>query len=253
MSSITTAAAVTTIGSGLEALVSGPVITFPTLKDVRVHAFSLTACVQRHQDLVGLLSAAERERAQQIRNASRRIGYIASRALLREVLTDFTGNTVGRKQWVFDTGAFGKPQILVPDVPAMHFSISYTTNFLMIAVSEKYELGVDIEAVPPQIDRTIPWQVLSSAERRALHDLPAPEQFVEFLRLWTLKEAYTKYFGFGAALDFRGIEIDLRPLQASAADMPRDARLADPVLHQQLLCIAGQDNVLALAAGRRRS
>ena len=252
MSSIATAA-MTTVGSQHEALVAQPTITYPSLKDVRVHTFSLSACVQRRTELLGQLSAAEQERAQQIRNASRRIGFVASRALLREVLTDFTGNTVGRKQWVFDTGAFGKPQILVPDMPALHFTISYTTDLLVIAVSEKYELGVDIEAIPPQIDRTIPWQVLSSAERRALHSLPVDEQFVEFLRLWTLKEAYTKYFGFGVALDFRGIEIDLGPLQASAADMPRDARLADPVLHQQLLHIGGQDVVLALAAGRRRS
>ena len=241
----------TITGSRLEALAARPTLDFPVLKDVRVHFLSLVACAKREPELLNLLSASEQETALGIKSFDRRIRFIASRAMLREVLTTFTGRTVGRNEWVFDVGLYGKPRVLFPDVPAPKFSISYTGDVMAIAVSQKYELGVDLETFPPVTDRDIPWQVLSSAERRAVQSLPQGEQFMEFLRLWTLKEAYTKYYGMGAALDFRGVQVDLDPLQATAVEA-RNPRLADPALQQQLLTIGDQVLVLALAAGRPR-
>lgn len=242
----------TTIGSRLETLAVRPVMEFPSLKDVRVHFLSLAACAEREGELLGLLSPAEQERAREINHHGRRVGYIASRAMLREALTEFTDHMVPRNEWVFDNGPYGKPHILIPGAPSPRFSISYTTDFLVIAVSQKYELGVDLEALPPEAEREVPWQVLSSAERHAVRTLPQQEQFLEFLRLWTLKEAYTKYFGLGAALDFRGVEIDLDQIRASAAAMPRDTRLGDPELHQRLMTLGGQRMVFAIAGGRPR-
>ncbi len=242
----------TTLGSRLDSLAVRPAMTFPTLKDVRVHFLSLAACAERESELVGLLSPTEQEHARQINHHGRRVGYIASRAMLREALTAFTDHMVARNEWVFDNGPYGKPHVLIPGAPTPRFSISYTTEFLVIAVSQKYELGVDLEALPPESEREVPWQVLSSAERRAVRALPEDDQFLEFLRLWTLKEAYTKYFGLGAALDFRGVEIDLDQTLASAAEMPRDTKLGDPELHQQLMTLNGHRMVFAIAGGRPR-
>jgi phosphopantetheinyl transferase len=247
MSSLTIA------GSRLETLAARPPMQPTAFKDARIHFISLPACVGRQGELRGLLSPVEREAAREINHYSRRIAYTASRALLREALTEYTDRQVGRSEWVFDNGPYGKPKILVPDAPAPHFSISYTSDLLVIAVSQKFELGVDLEALPPETDREVPWQVLSNAERHAVRALPAADQFLEFLRLWTLKEAYTKYFGLGAELDFRGVEVDLRHVRARAAEMPRDTRLADPQLHQQLLALDGQQLVFALAGGRPRA
>ena len=242
----------TTIGSRLDTLAVRAPMQFPTLKDVRVHFLSLAACAEREAELFGLLSPTEQEHARQINHHGRRVGYIASRAMLREALTEFTDHMVARNEWVFDNGPYGKPHILVPGTPAPRFSLSYTTDYLVIAVSQKYELGVDLEALPAAADREIPWQVLSSAERRSVGALPQGDQFLEFLRLWTLKEAYTKYFGLGAVLDFRGVEIDLDQVSASAAKMPRDTKLGDPELHQQLMTLNGQHMVFAIAGGRPR-
>ena len=136
-------------------------------------------------------------------------------------------------------GAIGAVAALKPIAPAWAWNTSQSVA------------GGDLETLPPVTDRDIPWQVLSSAERRSVQALPQGEQFMEFLRLWTLKEAYTKYFGMGAALDFRGVQVDLDPLQATTTEA-RDPRLVDPMLHQQLLRIGGQTVVFALAAGRPR-
>src|SRR3569623_3720692 len=182
----------TITGSRLEAFAARPTLDFPALKDVRVHFLSLVVCAKREPELRTLLCASEQETALSIKSFDRRIRFIASRAMLREALTTFTDRKVGRNEWVFDTGHFGKPRVLFPDVPSPKFSISYTGEVMAIAVSQKYELGVELETFPPITDRDIPWQVLSSAERRAVHSLPQGEQIMEFLRLSTLKEAYTK-------------------------------------------------------------
>jgi len=240
----------TVSGSRLETLAARPVIQVGAFKDARVHFISLKACAEREAELLGLLSPAERERAREINHHGRRIAYIASRAMLREALTDFTDHMVPRNEWVFDTGLYGKPQVMVPGAPTPRFSLSYTEDVMVIAVSQLFELGVDLETVPTS-GMEIPWQVLSAAERRFLHTLPVAEQTTEFLRLWTLKEAYTKYYGFGATLDFRGVEVDLKEVSASAA-LPRDQRLNEPMLHQQMMTVDGQDVVFALAGGRPR-
>ena len=53
----------------------------------------------------------------------------------------------------------------------MQFSVSYTTTLIAIAVSQKFEIGVDIEAVPATLAE-VPWQVLTPAERHYLRTLP---------------------------------------------------------------------------------
>ena len=237
----------TTIGSRLESLALRPMLELACLRGVRVHFISLADCAAREAELLGLLSPDEAERALAIRNARRRSAFIASRALLREALSAYTSQTVGRSEWQFDTNAYGKPHVTAP--LALNFSLSYTSGVLVIAVSRKFELGVDIEALPPPASSEIPWHVLNSVERKHLHTLPVPEQYLEFLRLWTLKEAYTKYLGMGASLDFRGVDVSLDPVEASAAAAPI-GRLADPLLHQQVLSLDGQCFVLALAGGR---
>jgi phosphopantetheinyl transferase len=237
----------TTIGCRLESLALRPMLEPTCLPGVRVHFISLADCAAREAELLGLLSPDECERALAIRNARRRSAYIASRALLREALSNYTSQTVGRGEWRFDTNAYGKPQVVAP--LALSFSLSYTSTLLVIAVSKRFELGVDIEAQPSEASAEIPWHVLNSVERKHLHTLPVGEQYLEFLRLWTLKEAYTKYIGMGASLDFRGVDISLDPIEASAPAAPA-GRLGDPLLHQQVLSLDGQCFVLALAGGR---
>jgi len=239
-----------TLGSRLAAVAARPVMEPKSLPGVRIHFASLTACAARELELLASLPNEEQERAMRISNRDRRTAFIASRALLREALSDYTGQVVGRHEWQFGAAAFGKLFVEAPADVALKVSISYTAKMLVIAVSHKYELGVDIEALPPEAEGEVPWHVLTTAERKQVHALPVGEQYLEFLRLWTLKEAYTKYFGLGASLDFRGVEIDLDDVGATAPAMERSAKLDDPLLMQQLLTIDGQQVLFALAGGK---
>ena len=239
-----------TTGSRLAALAARPVMEPKCLAGVRVYFASLDACAARELELLGLLNVEEQERAMRIGHRARRSAFIASRSLLREALSEYSGHAVGRYEWQFGTTMHGKLFVAAPTDVGLRFSVAYTANMLVIAVSQKFELGVDIEALPPEAEGEVPWHVLTAAERRQVHALPAGEQYLEFLRLWTLKEAYTKYFGLGASLDFRGVEIDLDGVEATAPAMERNARLDDPLLMQQLLTIDGRQVLFALAGGK---
>jgi 4'-phosphopantetheinyl transferase len=223
-------------------------IEFAAMPGTAIHLFSVEKCLDRMGTLSALLSEDEQARAAEISHPIRRNAYIASRGLLRAVLTAASKGVVAPETWTFGAGSHGKPHVTSPAGIGMHFSLSYTTTLIAVAVSQKLEIGVDIEAVPATISE-VPWQVLTQAERHYLHTLPEAAQFTEFLNIWTIKEAYTKYLGVGASLDFRKVEVTTRADLASARTAA-ETRLPDPMVKQRTLDIGFQTIVLAVAAGK---
>lgn len=223
-------------------------IAFGSMPELGIHLLSVEKCLGRLDDLYVLLSDDERARAAEIGHTNRRNAYAASRGLLRSALSEATGGVVPVSAWRFGVGPHGKPYVTSPDGTGMRFSLSYTATLIGIAVSPKYELGIDIEVVPGTISE-VPWQVLTQAERQFIRTLPEAEQFTEFLNIWTIKEAYTKYLGVGASLDFRKVQV------STGADLPSarteaETRLPDPTVKQRTLEVGWQTIVLAVAGGK---
>lgn len=223
-------------------------ITFNSMPGVTVFVFSVEKCLERIADLAALLSDSEAARAEEISHSNRRTAYVASRGLLRAALTSFTDGVVPPAAWTFGTGPHGKPFVTSPAGTGIQFSLSYSATLIAIAVSRKFELGVDIEIVPSTMS-DVPWQVLTQAERQFIRTLPEAEQFAEFLNIWTLKEAYTKYLGVGASLDFRKVEVTTTADLATARTQA-ETRMPDPMVKQRTLAIGWQEIVLAIAAGK---
>lgn len=240
--------AVTSQASFLAAFEARNPVTFTAMPDVAVYLFSVEKCLGRIAELAELLSEAEIARAQEITHSNRRSAYVASRALLRATLTEIGGGVVPPAAWEFAPGAHGKPHVSAPQGAGMHFSLSYTTTLIAIAASRRLELGVDIETVPSTMSE-VPWQVLTAAERQFIRTLPVSEQFAEFLNIWTLKEAYTKYLGVGASLDFRKVEVTTTADLATARTAT-EIRMPDPMVKQRTIAIGWQTIVLAVAGGR---
>lgn len=232
----------------LDAFEAHSPIEFASMPGMRVHLFSVEKALDRMEDLFALLSDAERERAAGISHSVRRDAYAASRALLRATLTAASKGVVPPSAWEFGAGLHGKLYVTAPEGMTLHFSLSYTTTLIAIAVSPRLELGVDIEAVPATISE-VPWQVLTRAERDHIHTLPVAEQFAEFLNIWTIKEAYTKYLGVGASLDFRKVEVSTEEDLASARS-EAETRLPDPMVKQRTIEVGWQTIVLAIAGGK---
>ncbi|MFI0982644.1 4'-phosphopantetheinyl transferase family protein [Streptomyces sp. NPDC021093] len=82
-------------------------------------------------------------------------------------------------------------------------SLTHTDDLIAVGISRDGRIGVDAEPA----DRRMPYelmrrQVLTPAERAELEVLTEEERTARMLRLWTLKEAYTKALGQGLRLGF---------------------------------------------------
>jgi len=82
-------------------------------------------------------------------------------------------------------------------------TISHTRDLIVVGLNRRGRIGVDTELADRRVKyRDMRRHLCTPAERRWLGGLPEPEQERELLRLWTLKEAYTKALGQGMRLGF---------------------------------------------------
>ena len=217
----------------------------PMLPDAGVHVVSIEKCLPVLGRLHDLLDPWEQEQARAITNRNRRTAYVASRGLVRLALSEFSGKMVRPEAWQLTVNAFGKPTLARANRRRLSFSISYAMSYLAIAVSERPQIGVDIEPVPDWTYADVTWDALSERETLHLLSLPGAERYGAFLKIWTLKEAYTKCLGVGPSLDFRDLDVGFNPLRVAATT--RSVILS---LHQHELAIGDRSFMLALAMRR---
>ncbi|NUN13864.1 MAG: 4'-phosphopantetheinyl transferase superfamily protein [Myxococcales bacterium] len=190
------------------------------------------------------ISAAELRRAEGIRLESAKKRYLATRAFVRATLSSFVHPewVVSPREWEFQTGPHGRPEVGFPVVGSLSFNISHTEDHILCGISTDGTVGVDIETWTARINiEHLVRKVFASAEQTQLCAKDSPEQKKElFFVFWTLKEAYLKGLGTGILLplqsiDFgdtefsrRGASIRLR-LQPNIPDDPSRWRFS---LHQ---------------------
>lgn len=137
----------------------------------------------------GLLDDAERTRWQRLRTAGLRDRFAAAHWARRRILADrLGGDPAGLR---FTTGRWGKPELL--DHRVFH-SLSHSGEVAMVAVSDAGPVGVDVEAVRPDLPagrlaRTF-FRPAEAGSVATAADPPA-----RYVRLWTRKEAAGKVTG----------------------------------------------------------
>jgi 4'-phosphopantetheinyl transferase len=128
--------------------------------------------------------------------------YIASRGLLRRLLSDALDTPASAL--VFKYGAHGKP-VLRPAIPPgrnLCFNLSHSAGWAMFALTWDCEVGIDLESIA-RIKRDadglagLAARVLSARELAIWQALPETARDAAFLRAWTRKEAYAKATGQG--------------------------------------------------------
>ncbi|MEU5084713.1 MULTISPECIES: 4'-phosphopantetheinyl transferase family protein [Streptomyces] len=99
-------------------------------------------------------------------------------------------------------GPAGRPYLRGCD--RLGLSLSHTGDLLVLALSLHGPIGADAERLGRSGCRVLLAQRACTAQELSdLRALPAPERGDAVLRLWTLKEAYTKALGVGTGLPFR--------------------------------------------------
>lgn len=168
------------------------------MNELFVYSFRVSTYVDRLDQLKIMLSSEEVARAYRFVREQDAQAYIVSHALLRRILScelDCRPLDV-----IFTKNAQGKPFLLNSGI---HFNLSHSGDYVLIAVSRESPVGVDIER--HQYKRN----VLEIADRyftseeclyiKKHHD---QKMVISFYDVWSAKEAYVKALGGGIAYGF---------------------------------------------------
>jgi 4'-phosphopantetheinyl transferase len=148
-----------------------------------------------------LLDPAERAQEPRFYFARDRRRYLVTRALVRTVLSQYIA--VAPQDWTFSTNAYGRPHAV--NAPAqeaeLSFNISHTHSLIVLGVTRRRALGVDVENVRDrQASIEIADRYFAPPEIEILNAAPRHEQQYRFFEYWTFKESYIKARGMGLSL-----------------------------------------------------
>ncbi|KAL0743923.1 hypothetical protein Bca4012_085436 [Brassica carinata] len=187
-----------------------------------------TSLLKRYSQL---LSQTEKDRVDQMRGDELKKNALLARTLSPKAsaflydkavkLVSKTNEAVDPRSLMFKKNMYGKPEVSELDwqncnVQPLHFNISHTDSLIACGVTVHVPVGIDVE----DKERKIKHDVLTFAKRfysadevNCLATILDPEaQRKEFIKLWTLKEAYVKALGKGfSAAPFNTFTIQSNP------------------------------------------
>jgi 4'-phosphopantetheinyl transferase len=126
------------------------------------------------------------------------------------------------EEFVFDTNAWGKPEIKQPHGLSLRFNASNTRGMVACVVALAHDVGVDVEDTARFVDTiNIAERCFSMAEVEELRALPTHLRRERFFDYWTLKEAYVKGRGMGLSIPLHKFTIEF-------GQMPGPTVVVDP-------------------------
>lgn len=166
-----------------------------------------------------VLSDAEQQRSERLATPEVRRSFLQRRAFRRYAASLVTGcgdlSTLD-----FAVHAKGRPWL--PTTPAVSWSVSSCRSGMLVAWSEVFEIGVDVEDRARQADcMALAQRYFASEEKQLVATATEATRMTAFLRLWCLKEAVLKGIGEGIAFGLDRFVFTLDPevrLVAAPAD-----------------------------------
>ncbi len=168
-----------------------------TNSEIHVWDFVFNECPYDTSKIVEVLSPDEVERANRFKRVNDRNRYVFSYANLRVILGLYLNVPPASLQ--FEKNSFGKPYICGESNPqGLCFNMSHTGNVVMLAISLKHEVGIDIEKVR-EFDKldNVAYNFLSSCEADYYNTLSKEKKKQFFFLSWVRKEALIKAQGKG--------------------------------------------------------
>jgi 4'-phosphopantetheinyl transferase len=154
---------------------------------------------------IELLDESERRRYARYVFDEHRLEYLAGCVMAKRRIAELSRVQPGEVR--FRRDCWGRPHVAEPDrCLRYHFSISHTKGYVVCAVSESSNIGVDVE----RTDRApahlpVSESCFASTELSDLGVRDGADLSGRFVQYWTLKEAYAKAVGKGLSLPFNGV------------------------------------------------
>ncbi|KAL3628276.1 hypothetical protein CASFOL_027322 [Castilleja foliolosa] len=186
-----------------------------------------------------ILPPCEKENVLQMQGDELRKSALLARALVRTTIARYQINShTNPRSLKFRKNLHGKPEVdwQFKDSwhpPQLHFNISHTSSLIACGVIIDAQIGIDVE----DKDRKIKHDILSFARRyfskhevQFLAAISEPQvQQMEFIKLWTLKEAYVKASGKGfSGAPFNTFTICYKTTSKAGFDKLDDLNPKDP-------------------------
>jgi phosphopantetheinyl transferase len=176
-----------------------------------------TNTLLRAKSCLQLLTEKDWSSLNRIQNPANRNSSTTARVLLRLGLSKAVDRTVAPTEWDFSITAEQRP-IVAKGLPQVHFSVSHVDQLAVVAISSHLNVGIDVESVDQSVTENVMAEFCHRDEQRAVRSLSDSQRARAFIRLWTLKEAYTKMIGVGHLLDFKLIKFMLDPISLRSTD-----------------------------------
>ncbi|RZC74338.1 hypothetical protein C5167_049820 [Papaver somniferum] len=184
-----------------------------------------------------LLSPCEKKTVLQMQGDRLQKGSLLARALVRTTLARYTDTQVSPNLLKFQKNNFGKPEVEWEhdeqwNPPSLHFNISHSSSLIACGVTVDMPIGIDVEEKQRKTKNStmsFARRYFSPHEVERLHAIVDPEvQRHEFIKLWTLKEAYVKALGRGfSASPFKTFAIQFRQKPKSGLHVTLDSHSED--------------------------
>jgi 4'-phosphopantetheinyl transferase len=215
---------------------------------VHVWRTALSAITPLADEMGGLLSADEHDRAGKFRFAEHRNAFIAGRAVLRMILGSYC--ECAPEELRFSYGKQQKPRIDETEsrlARTVSFNISHSTDDLQIAVAAQGALGIDVEDPRREFDVDgLIADCLMEDEARALTHLSSERRKTAFIRYWVHKEAFLKCVGTGFSVSPKEIHVAFD--DGGRSEMRCSNLMADVALFgRNLQCAPGHLAAIATA------
>ncbi len=176
---------------------SGRTVRAPDPGELHLWRVDLDGASTEADYFPGPLSPPEQERALRFKFAEHRRRYVHARCWLREILGAYL--RIHPQAVPIQIGDNGKPY-LAPggDHPGLHFNLSHSAGFGLLAVTTGHEIGVDVQIKSAKNDwPAIAARYFTVKELNHVRALPPDDQAGVCAEIWTRKEAAGKALGIG--------------------------------------------------------
>lgn len=191
-------------------------LCLPAENEVHVWTVRVTEYSDFLIDLQRLLSPAEAQAAGRFVYPADRVRYIVAHGVLRQLLSEYLGTPA--QQLVFVSEKYGKPSLAsMAGPPPLRFNLSHSGDLVLYGITRSRAVGVDVEAIRPDIEiMDLAKNQFSAKEMELLGETPHSDQTDAFFRCWTRKEAYLKARGEGL-----GYPLDRFTVELNQEDRPK--------------------------------